>query len=313
MAKTYSSSYLYNKFPYEDKIFKFIMTAEQVSVIDDSFEDIRYEFKKRQTSNALLKVLTSKNVILMIAKDNVPLNKQFRVFCSKDPKSKNKNDLKVFVDVTGLIRKDDHGKYVCGNVDILICYIINAMVCMIYHKAENQILSANITELAMRAFSALFTYVIDYLFKISTIPSSKNKCQYLACMYFVENILKKEFNGNAKAVAGKIVELSEREQDMIIVQMDDDDFINIKLFIDKLSDVLKIPSLKVDNVVDKWMFLFGVNTVFGLEYFPALSAMLTDAYVGAYINNQKTIEKVVGNTLVQYTKSVLNKGESIVS
>ena len=117
----------------------------------------------------------------------------------------------------------------------------------------------------------------------------------------------------SEAVAGKIVELSEREQDMIIVQMDDDDFINIKLFIDKLSDVLKIPSLKVDNVVDKWMFLFGVNTVFGLEYFPALSAMLTDAYVGAYINNQKTIEKVVGNTLVQYTKAVLNKGESIVS
>jgi hypothetical protein len=73
-----------------------------------------------------------------------------------------------------------------------------------------------------------------------------------------------------------------------------------------------MPGLKLDNFVDKWMFLFGMNTVFGMEYFPALSAMLTDAYVGAYINNQKTIEKVVGNILVGYTKEQLERGGALV-
>lgn len=311
MAKTYGSTYLYNKFPYEKNIFQFIMTGEQIPVMDETFEDVKYEFKKRQVHPSLIKILTSKNVILLTAKDGKPLNKQFRVFCSKDVKSKTQ-DYKSFVDVTGLIVKDASGKWICRNIDVLISHIVNAMVCLIYHKAENQILTVSNITLAMDCFSSLMTYVVDYLTKISAIPSTKSKCQYLACMYFVENILNYQFNDNYKRMAGNITKLSEREQDMIIAQTDDDDFINIKFFVEKLADVLKTPGLKLDNVVDKWMFLFGVNTPFAMEYFPALSAMLTDAYVGAYINNQKTIEKITGNLLVSYTKAILDKGGTLV-
>lgn len=311
MAKKYSDTYIYNKFPYEDKIFKFLMTASQISTADDRFEDIKFEFKKRQGNSALLKILCSNNVYLMTSADKMPLNRQFRVFCSKDPKTKS-SDYKVFVDCTGLIVEDSSGKWVCRQIDTLISYIINAMVCMIYHKAEKEITTVAILEDAMKAFSALFTHVIDYLFKISTIPSTKIKCQFLACMFFIKNIIGKDFNESYQHMAGKIVDISEREQEMIIAQCDDDDFINIKFFTEKLSDLLKTPNLKVDNLVEKWMYLYGVNTLFGLEYFPALSAMLTDAYQGAYLNNQKTIEKVVGNTLVSYSKTVIAKGGSLV-
>lgn len=97
-----------------------------------------------------------------------------------------------------------------------------------------------------------------------------------------------------------------------MTQCDEADFADIKSFVSKLSELIKVPNLKIDNVIDKWMYLFGANTVFALEYYPALSAMLTDAYCGAYINNQKTIEKVVGNTLVSYTKNVIAKGGTLV-
>lgn len=311
MPKNYSETYLYNKFPYEEKLFKFLMTATKISTVDDKFEDVKYEFKKRQPSNALYKVLCSNNVHLMIASDNMPLNKQFRVFCSKDPKTKSP-DYKVFIDCTGLIVLDESGNYKCRNIDILIANIINGMVCMIYHKSEKDITSFTLLEDCMRAFSALFTHVIDYLFKISTIPATKNKCQFLACMYFTQNIMGRTFDDSHRHLAGKIVDISEREQDMIMVQCDDDDFTNIKTFADKLADLLKVPNLKVDNIVDKWMYLYGVDTVFALEYYPALSAMLTNAYIGAYMNNQKTIEKVVGNTLVSYTKDIIAKGGSLV-
>ena len=50
---------------------------------------------------------------------------------------------------------------------------------------------------------------------------------------------------------------------------------------------------------------FGPGTVFGLEYYPAFSAMITDAYVGGYLNNQKTIEKICGKDMVQYSKDVI--------
>lgn len=313
MPKNYGTTYLYNKFPYEEKIFKFIMNAEQIPVMDSSFDDVKYEFKKRQLSPALTKVLTSKNVILLSAKDGRPVNTQFRVFCCKDVRSKS-NDLKVFIDVTGLVYRDkESNEFKCRNIDILIADVLNAMVTLIYHKAEDKILTVTIVEQGMDAFSSLMTHVVDYLTKISAIPSTKSKCQYLCCIYFVRNLLCRNFDTNMKRVAGRICGLSEREQDMIIASVDEeDDFINIKFFIDCIARSIKAPNLKVDNIVDKWMFLYGSNTPFAMEYFPAFSAMLTDAYTGAYMNNQKSIEKVIGNVLVSYTKSVIEKGSVLV-
>jgi len=236
MPKNYGTTYLYNKFPYEEKVFKFIMNAEQIPVMDSSFDDVKYEFKKRQLSPALTKVLTSKNVILLSAKDGKPINTQFRVFCCKDVRSKS-NDLKVFIDVTGLVyRNHESNEFKCRNIDILIADVLNAMVTLIYHKAEDKILTVTIVEQAMDAFSSLMTHVVDYLTKISAIPSTKSKCQYLCCMYFVRNLLCRNFDTNMKRVAGKICGLSEREQDMIIASVDEeDDFINLKFFIDCLS------------------------------------------------------------------------------
>lgn len=311
MSKTYSNTFIYTKFPYEENIFRFLINANRIDKNSPKFEDIKYEFKKRQIDSCLLKVLTSNNVILCTS-DTLPLNTQFRVMCARDPKTKNDSSYKVFIDCTGLIVLDKDGNYKCRSIDILISHIINAMVSMIYHKAENQIITTQLITDSMECFANLFTHVIDYLAKISVTPSVKSKCQFLACMYFTENIIQKEFNNNYQHIAGKICNLSEREQDMIVTQCDESDFNDIKSFISKLSVLIKVPTLKIDNVIDKWMYLFGANTVFALEYYPALSAMLTDAYCGAYLNNQKTIEKVVGNTLVSYTKNVIAKGGTLV-
>lgn len=306
MAKTYNNTYIYTKFPYEEYIFRFLINANRIDKDSPKFEDVKYEFKKRQINNGLFKVLCSKNVILLQSQAQA-LNTQFRVICSRDPKFKSNTDYKVFIDCTGLIVEDKDGNYKCRSIDILISHVINAMVTMIYHKAENEVLSTHLVNDTMIAFSALFTHVIDYLSKISVIPSTKSKCQFLSCMYFVENILQKEFGEGFQHMAAKICNLSDREMEMIMVQCDEGDFKDIKSFTSKLSDILKIPALKVDNIIDKWMYLFGTNTVFAVEYYPALSAMLTDAYCGAYINNQKTIEKVVGNTLVEYSKNIITK------
>ena len=311
MAKNYNNTFIYTKFPYEENIFRFLVNANRIDKDTDKFEDIKYEFKKRQIDSCLLKVLMSKNVILCVS-DTTPLNTQFRVICARDPKFKSNTDYKIFIDCTGLIIMDKDGNYKCRNIDILISHIVNAMITMIYHKAENQVLSTQLISDTMEAFCNLFTHIIDYLAKISVIPSSKSKCQFLSCMYFTENIIQKEFNNNYQHIAGRITNLSEREQEMIMAQCDEKDFESIKSFVEKLADLIKVPALKVDNVIDKWMYLYGSNTVFAIEYYPALSAMLTDAYCGAYINNQKTIEKVVGNTLVSYTKNVIAKGGTLV-
>ena len=59
------------------------------------------------------------------------------------------------------------------------------------------------------------------------------------------------------------------------------------------------------------MQFYGTGTVFALEFFPAFSAMLTDAYVGGYINNQLTIEKIAGQSMVKFTKQILQIGDAV--
>ena len=50
------------------------------------------------------------------------------------------------------------------------------------------------------------------------------------------------------------------------------------------------------------MFLYGSGTALALEFLPSLLSLVTDAYCGVYLNNQKSIEKILGKDLVELGK-----------
>ena len=60
------------------------------------------------------------------------------------------------------------------------------------------------------------------------------------------------------------------------------------------------------------MQAFGNGTVFALEFLPAFYMMLTNIYVGGYIDQQMTIEKVTGQSMVKFVKTILEIGASVV-
>lgn len=316
MAKTYASTFLYGQYSkYEQETIDFILKADRIDQNRPEFEDIAYEVKKRQISPAILKVMKSANVILMSAPK--PLSKAFKVFCAKD--IKNNKDLRVFIDVSGVIRKDlDTGKYVCSRdqIDIFISYLVSAMITFIYYapKGTDRIVgSSKVRSVGAKTFADLFSHIVDYLCKISTISGNKDKCKYMAAMYYLVNLLGLDPNAEAtKALAKRTANISDREADIINLSMKPESFQNIKFFVESVSDVLHLSKLTLDTIVEKWMYIYGTGTVFALELFPAFSSMITDAYVGAYINNQKTIEKVAGTGMVEFTKVMLTIGAESV-
>ena len=310
MAKTFANTFLYNKYPkYEKIIMDFIMTGQQISVVDSSFEDILADVKKRQISSSLLKVLQSKNVILLTG---APLPKQFKVIVCKDVKGNGAN--KTFIDVSDLIYMEN-GVYKCRDIDILIAYLVDAMTATIYYgKPEKLVGNATLTKLGCQAFSALFCNILEYIHKISTIPGLKARATYLCSMYYLVNILEKDEESEAtRAVARSIANISEREEEIIRMMLKGEDpYVTIKTFCEGLTNVLKLGNITVDIICEKWMFMYGVSTTFALELFPAFAHMMTDAYVGCYINNQKTIEKVAGKYMVDFTKTILTIGGTMV-
>lgn len=312
MSKTLNKTYLYTKYPdYEKKLYMYLMSSEEIDKDAPSFDNISYEVKKRQISNALASVLTSKNVVLMLPGN--PLPKSFKVTVMKDIKGDKK--LKVFIDCYDVITKEN-GLYVCNDHDIdkFIAYLINAMTSMIYTiDAKRLVNQISIREDGADCFSKLFTHIIDYICKISVMSGVKDRCIYLSAMYYLSNILENdEDSTSTKAIAKKLSGLSTREEEILWMDIDEDTFLNIKFFVNSLSKILRIPAVTLDTVVEKWMYLYGVSTTFGLEMFPNFAAMITDAYVGCYINNQKTIEKITGRSMVSFSKNILTIGEGAV-
>lgn len=312
--KSFANTYLYNQYPeYEKNIFSFVMTGTEIDKGIPEFDDIYTDVKRRQVSAKLVKILMSDKVVLMISEK--PLPKAFKVICIKDVKG-GSNEKKIYIDCTGVIVKNSSGRYVCtsNNVDILISYLVAAMHTMIYYIDTKRLDgNAKLNQAGVACFSSLMTHVVDYVAKISVMGTAKTKCIYLSSLYYLANILDKDIhNESIKRIAINQAKISVREAEMIDMQLDPNSFINIKFFAETLAKILRISKLSLDVIVEKWMYLYGPGTVFGLELFPSFATMITDTYVGCYINNQKTIEKITGNAMVEFSKTIIQIGSDAV-
>ena len=312
MPKTYAQTYLYRQFPqYEKMMLEGIMQGERIDVNDDKFANIMYDVKRRQVSSDLIKVLKSNNTVLIRPAKTLP--KAFKVFVAKDVKNDKKE--KVFIDVSDCIF-DKNGEYVCNHIDWIIAYLITAMNSYIYALMPNKVLSnQSIIRDGAEAFSSMFSYILDRIYKISTVQSLRKRIEYISAMYYQINILGKDYSKqmeSIKAIAMKVSNIEPRDAQIVDLQLEEGCFNTLLTFTDNLNRIFKFKDLKVSIIVDKWMQSFGTGTVFGLEFYPAFAMMLTNTYVGGYIDNQLTIEKITGQSMVKMTKSILQIGAGVV-
>lgn len=324
--KSYSDSYFYKQYPkYQKLLLDAIMTDPLIDKATEEFKGVILDLKHQRTDEALLRILNSTNTVLLDC--DVPLPRTFKVFCAKEMKGKDRGKIKVFIDASACIVKDPkHGDYNV-NETALVSYLMNAGVSMIYHK-NFDILRRRVNMIIgiTKCFANCFTHIIDFLAKISIQESKKIQVTYLSAMYFLMGILQLDNENKARDIAMKVADISKNEaillEDAIekacrkhsdIKEKDLNPYENIKIFVNSLRDAMHLnpKAVSLDIIVERWMMQFGPGTVFGLEYFPAFSAMITDAYVGGYLNNQKTIEKICGKDMVQYSKDVITMLGSI--
>ena len=309
-VKNFGDSYLYQIGNFEKKLMEFMMNSEIIDKNHPSFEDIKYEVKRRQVTSSLLKVLMSNNVILL--KGNIGLSKAFKVFAAKDIISRDMKT-KVFIDVSDLIKSTD-GSYSIDarNVDILIAHLVNAMNTYIYWMQPNKLLNnTTLVDTGTQAFSDMITYIIDYL-RVGSVDNVRERTRCLSALYYQCGLLCKDLTDSTQMRARKISGLSQRECDIVETLMGPEPFKNIDTFIKSLAKVLRIDGqLNLDNFIERWAFIFGSGTQYGTELYTSFASILTNAYVGAYINNQKTIEKVLGRTLVEFTNAIFKVGSEL--
>ena len=305
IPKTYGDCILYNKYPAYNKILMDGILSPFIDKGVDEFDDIVYEIKRTRVNRHLLKVLTSPKTILI--QPQKPMPKPFVVFVAKDPKAKNERHL--FIDVSNCINTSSKGEYVVNSTR-LISHLISGWSNMAYSAGQITPHSTGKLESAATCFAKLFTHVIDYIGKISVVPDARDKCMYLSFRYFFENLVQAE-EDRSREIARKKVGWSEAKEGtmdyMLVSNKKTNPFTDIRTFAHLIHEDFKLDKLNLDGLVETWMYLYGPGTVFAIEYLPALMTMLTDAYTGGFINNQKTIEKICGKDMVDFSKSLIEQ------
>ena len=307
--KNLNDTYLYRKMPdYDKEIHALILKGERVDKTNDTFEDIKYEVRRKNVDATLTKLLDSERIVLVLP--NKPLPKSFKFILANDIREDKK--VKVFIDCYGVLAPNGTGYKFVNNqaVNIFISYLVAARTAFVMEaKPKSITMDSSLTSSGTRTFASLVNYVIDYIGKININVTARNKSLYLASIYYQVNLLGKDIDfKSVKEVALKISGISEREANIIELDYEKDSFDNIYNFIELLKESLKIKGLTYDTFIEKWMFTMGTGTVFGLELFPYFAQMITDAYIGAYINNQKTIEKVAGQNMIDFSKTLIKIG-----
>lgn len=309
IPKNISDTYLYSiSDQYQKNIMRMVLDSTRLDKESDNFKDIAYDVKRRSKANVISNVLNSPNVVFLYS--TLPMPRAMKVFSCRDLKQGKDAKYKVFVDVSD-ITIFNNGVFKITQIDILIAYLNTALVHLLYFQDKKLLLmNSNVVNVATEAFADLFTYNIDYIYKISNTENQKKITMYLAAKYFLVNAMDRDKDSETtNSIAKKISGINDREIDIINIYLRDDEvFKDINTLISSLSKVLKIQSLTLDIFIQKWLFLYGTGTQFSLELFPSFAEMLINADSGTYLNNQKMIEKVVGRNLNELCRLILTIG-----
>lgn len=314
--KRMSDSYLYQESGYSRELYSFIINAQRIDPTKPDFESVVYNVKMRQVSPSLVKILMSNRVVLCT--DNKKgMSRAFKVFQAIDPKSPVKGDRKIFIDCTKLI-VEKNGTYACTNIGTLISYLVSALSYGLYYSLPATVMSNNaLIKAATEIFVDLSLYTLGFLKVPVTLNDNKERLSFILAEYFLFNVLQISNTDSVIAIAKKVSKLDKYQATHVVFadtladgNCSIDKFIKSiqTLFLGQDELKMKTSTLTTEAFVEKWAYLFGPSTYLGLELFPAFSTMVTDCFVGSYINQQNTIEKIAGKNIIVYSNELLKIG-----
>ena len=312
-TKTIGQTFVYSQFPdYDKMLVHFMLKGNRVTTTGSEFADILFDVKRRKLTDTMAKILTSNNVVIAI--DDAPLPKAFKAFVAKDVKDNSKP--KVFIDGSDFL-KFDGGTWKCSDLNWLMSYVIAGTTNFVYKmRPEKLLLDQTIIMDGGDCFIRLFSYIVDRIYKIVSVQTLKRKVDYLCGLYYQINLLQKDFKSESafrqtSIVAKKLSNIDDRDATAVDMQLQPEDFTNIDTFVKCLGRLFNFKDFRVAVAISTWMQAFGTGTQFGMEFFPSFAAMLTNAYIGGYLNNQNLIEKVCGTTMITFSKAVLKIGDEV--
>lgn len=308
-VKTFANTYIYtlkdeSGHTTEGALLEFILKSERINKTSEAFASVLNDIKVRQTTAVLYRVLMMDQVVLCFNTKELPAS--FKVFTAKDLKDQTKKK-KVFIDLTGLV-KFKNGYFVCKETDKLCAYLMTALVNLLYYTNPAKITTnTSILRSSTICFSKLFCGVLDNL-RVINYEENKTKIAYISAVYYLYNLVGKDIK-SARSTAASVIGLPVKDASAYDIYYDEEvNFVSINSFIQFLAETFKLKDLTTNVYIARWIFIYGKGTMYGVELLPSFLSLLMNAFSGSYINNQKMIENICAQDMVDVSTMILRVG-----
>lgn len=297
-AKTYSDCYMYrnNVYIYEKSIKQYMSKSEILDKNSDYFIGIMNGFKLTYP-RWLYKFINSDKLLFLIPDRQTPVNKAFNTFaCTK--KQGDKTKTVVLVNAQLLQKHIKSGKFVLASTteSIMQGYCVSAFTA--YHYLTNPTLFTNnsvIVNIGAEIYARLFLFVLNYLYKVQSIPKLVAEIEIMTKVYYYYNLLNMSMEKSIQLASRKST-LSSLEIE--VLNLDDKDlYKDISTFVTEgLANMRTMEKLTFSLFMEKWIQLFGTGTEFATELLPPFLTMLTNQYVSSYASNINSIQNIIGHS-----------------
>lgn len=282
----------------KNKIIKGIESATTVDLESEDFKLIIMKINNKYVvPEYLYKFIKSKNVRVIVG--NTKVAKGLNVLTIND---------EVIINVSDILYINKNtGKLDCRDINKLLHYFYLGIISYSLNKFPKAFLRKNdFVTCGTKIFTEMYSYVFEYLYKLSSNIHSYDKLKYIVAVFHCMNHLSMNYN-EASKIATKISGLRDKEINSIEFRMNTDlDFTQgFFKFHERVKDIIDLrKDVSLPVFTDKWIFLYGEGTQFALDMELPFIDIITSINDNLFVVAKNNVERMCAKEVSRYATSI---------
>lgn len=281
-----------------------LMTDRNTKILDNeelgeytSMYEKRYTFPLKSTT---MEFYNNKYIKLIYNPTNIRLPNTIPCFLINNGKR-----VDCIVNTSNFLSVNRNNNY---NIDAKILYsLMNAgtILSLCYQKFRLIKNKTSILKTGSYIYSTLFTKVINKNFSLAVTPGKTDLITCLSSLFFLINLLGRDEENLEKINIRYALDNCKRSSDIYVSSILDkfeiEDFKDLDTFIKAIGEnVPGLESISTRSFTEQYVTSYGPNMLMSLEFLPTFVANCAYIMIGSYLNNQHTIENLVGSEIIKF-------------
>ncbi len=288
LSTTSSFNYFNKNTTLTENIFKLVNEGEVVSINSLISLDVYRKYRFLQKEN-ILKLLENNEIVLLFSdKPTLKVTVALPAFTAV----KNGKPV-VFVNISNHAKRYNDGTFQIDD-RVLFSLLTAGYIEYIWQFNYDSVSRKGhiIYQPFAESYAEAIKKVFYRLYSIGASPQDVIKIEYFAAKFALNYMLGINVD-DARTIATKMVGTSEAFISIIDANNWHFEDNGLESLFNMIGMNIRGIKISESAIVETWLKTFGQSSAFALDYLPAFATMLSNASIGAYLNNQKSVESIL--------------------